>query len=114
MPKYQAKYFGNRSLDASSASRQRGSPTRLLPERMENEMAATPPHPSRLRVACGGGSGRGQLLRQRVDCGGDQGRTAGLVELGGDPLARRRNRDIAGDGADLGHRLGLLLSDPLF
>jgi hypothetical protein len=39
-----------------------------------------------------------------VDRGVDRCSTAGLVEVGGDNLARRRNCAIDGDGADLGER----------
>src|SRR5262245_45142634 len=55
-----------------------------------------------------------QLMQLTVEFGDrviDQYGAALLVERGGDDLAGGRNRDVGGNGADLGQRLRLLLGD---
>src|SRR5215472_11051597 len=54
-----------------------------------------------------------QRLRQRGNRRVDQRCTAPLIEPGDNRLARRRNRDVNGNAADLGQRLGLFLRDSL-
>src|SRR5215471_12246330 len=54
-----------------------------------------------------------ELVRQGGDRGVDHRRTALLVELGDDDLARGRNRDVDSYRTDFGKRLGFLLRDAL-